>query len=223
LETLVTLTVDLTDGFEIGSIAVEPKDKLVRTANQVYQVVGFRCGANNVLISDTIPINQGTVVRVCVTPDAEATADGIKMRSIDIFTWSRTLPAVVTQAAIISRGTVAANQLTTLDPCRGNDICSFETILFANFYTALGIVTGSGVASMQFGTNTSRRLRSGAAGRSLQADDEVAGASEFDLDVSIAKDNAIPDGPGYGSASGASSMSLMIMGFLAVAGVAGLY
>ena len=139
-------------------------------------MAGFRCDANDALISNLTPINQGTVVRVCVTPDAEATADGIKMRSIDLFTWSRTLPSEVTQAAIISRGTVAANQLTTLNLCRGLPICSFETILFANFYTALGSVAGSGVASMQFGSNTERHLRSGA-GRSLQEDDEVAGAS----------------------------------------------
>jgi hypothetical protein len=69
---------------------------------------------------------------------------------------------------------------------------------------------------MQFGTNTSRRLRSGAS-RSLHADDEVAGASEFELDFSIAEDNTTLDD------SGASSMSLMAMGFLAVVGVAGLF
>jgi hypothetical protein len=211
--------VDLTDGFEIGSIAVEPKDKLVRTANQVYQVVGFRCDASNALISDLTPINQGTVVKVCVTPDAEATADGIKMRSIDTFTWSRALPAPgVTQAAIIARDTVAANQLTSYTVCRGLAICSFETILFANFYTALGSVAGSGVASMQFGTNTSRRLRSGAgaAGRNLQ-DDEVAGASEFELDFTIAKADNVQ------AASSASGMGTMTMAVLAVAGVAGLF
>jgi hypothetical protein len=219
LETLVTLNVDLTDGFEIGSIAVEPKDKLVRTANQVYQVVGFRCDADNNLLSDLTPINQGSVVRVCVTPDAEATADGIKMRSIDLFTWSRALPAPgVTQAAIIARDTPAANQLTAYLPCRGFGVCSFETILFANFYTALGSVAGAGVASMQFGTNASRRLRSGAAaGRDLQ-DEEVAAAAEFELDFTISKADDVV------GTSGANSMSLMAMGFLAVAGVvAGLF
>jgi hypothetical protein len=91
LETLITLNADLTDGFEIGSIAVEPKDKLVHTANQVYQVVGFRCDANDALISNLTPINQRIVVRVCVGPDAEATADGIKMHSIDLFTGSRAM------------------------------------------------------------------------------------------------------------------------------------
>jgi hypothetical protein len=48
LETLVTLNVDLTAGFEIGSIAVEPRDRLVRTANQVYLLLGFHCDSSNV-------------------------------------------------------------------------------------------------------------------------------------------------------------------------------
>jgi hypothetical protein len=98
---------------------------------------------------------------------------------------------------------------------RSCSICSFETMLFANFYTALGSVAGSGVASMQFGTNTSRRLRSGAAaaGRNLQ-DDEVAGASEFELDFPIAEaDNGT---------SGASSMGVMSLALLALTGVAAL-
>merc|ERR1712137_386520 len=43
LETLITLTVDLTDGFEIGAITVDPKDRVVRTANQAYEVIGYEC------------------------------------------------------------------------------------------------------------------------------------------------------------------------------------
>jgi hypothetical protein len=173
------------------------------------QIVGFRCDASNSLVSDLTPINQGTVVKVCVTPDAEATADGIKIHSIDSFTWSRALPAPgVTQAAITARDTVAANQLTTYTVCRGLAICSFESILFAKFYTALGSVTGSGVASMQFGTNTSCLRSAGASGRNLQ-DDEVAGASEFELDFPIAKADDVQ------STSGACSMGTMTMAVLA--------
>jgi hypothetical protein len=90
LETLVTLTVDLTDGFKMGSIAVELKDKLT------------------------------------------------------------------------------------------------QPFLFANVHqSSSGSVTGSGVGSRLFGTDTKSRLRSGG-DRNLQAD-EVAGASEFELDFTIAK------------------------------------
>jgi hypothetical protein len=66
---------------------------------------------------------------------------------------------------------------------------------------------------MQFGTNISRRLRSG--DRNLQ--DDVAGASEFELDLSTTKaDN-------FQGTSGASGMGTMTMAVLAVAGVAGLF
>ena len=178
LETLVTLTVDLTDGFEIGSIAVEPKDRVVRTANQAYQVVGFLCNPDNSVSTSTEALNQGSVVRVCVEPETEAKNDGIKMRSIDSFSFSRD---TFTQQAIVG-GSEAPNLLTTYDSgaCRGSDTCAFETILFANFYSSVGAVNGAGVASMQFGTN--RRLRS-AGSRNLQ--DDVAAAAEFELEFDV--------------------------------------
>jgi hypothetical protein len=217
LETLVTLNVDLTDGFEIGSIAVEPRDRLVRTANQVYMVIGFRCDAQGLPLGNQEAINQGTVVRVCVKPDADAEADGIKMRSIDDFTWSRPIPGgtSITQPAITGRNRPAANQLTTLTCTPGSDMCSFETILFAAFYTSAGAVLGSGVASMQFGsTDTSggRRLRGDTEGRDLQEDDAAA-ASEFELDFDVGQATAQ-------ATSGAASygvMASMVFGMIAAA------
>jgi hypothetical protein len=152
-ETQLVLTVDLTDGFEIVDIAYQRLP--------IHDCCVLLSRVNDALISNLTPINQGTAVRVCVTPGPATTSDGIKIRSIKYFTWSRTLPSVVTQAAIIDRDTVAANQLTNLIlSCRGFDICSFETILYSNFYTYLGLVVGSGVASVQFGNNTGRRLHS---------------------------------------------------------------
>jgi hypothetical protein len=133
LETLVTLNVDLTDGFEIGSIAVAPRDRLVRTANQVYLVIGYRCNALDEQVDSNDAITQGAVVKVCVEPEAEAIADGIKMRSIDAFTWSLFSPNPVNQPAIVGRNKVSANQLTTLYCIGGSQKCSFETILFAAF------------------------------------------------------------------------------------------
>ena len=94
LETLITLNVDLTDGFEIDSIAVEPKDKLVRTANQVYQVVGFRCDSDNKLISDLTPINQGSDIRVwvCLLYSSEPTDDVPSLDLLFLVSVSSTLP-----------------------------------------------------------------------------------------------------------------------------------
>jgi hypothetical protein len=214
LETLVTLNVDLTDGFEIGSIAVAPRDRLVRTANQVYLVIGYRCNANNEKVEINEAITQGTVVKVCVEPDAEATADGIKMRSIDDFTWSRVTPNVVNQPAIVGKNQVAANQLTTLVCIGGSQKCSFETILFAAFYTTPGAVLGSGVASMQFGTtNNGRRLRGDSEGRDLQEDDSAA-AAEFELDFDVAQ--ATAEGTSGAASYGAMAAS-MVFGMITVA------
>ena len=212
LETLVTLNVDLTDGFEIGSIAVEPRDRLVRTANQVYLVEAYRCKTTE---TDNLPdeedsdvaINQGTVVRVCVMPDADARADGIYMRSVDDFTWSRTFPNVVNQPAIVGRNVVARNDLTTLVCDPGDLYCSFETILFAAFYTTAGAVAGSGVASMQFGSTNNGLGRRGLRGedeeqRMLQ-DDDAAAAAEFELDFDVTQ--ATP----YGTSGAASVVGAM--------------
>ena len=209
LETLVTLSVDLSDGFEIGSIAVEPKDRLVRTANQVYRVRGYQCGVNQIALSlaETEETRvQGSVIKVCVTPDDDALNDGIHMRSIDSFSFVRDISVV--QVAVVDKAE-APNLLTTYDNagCVGTLVCHFSTILFANFYTSVGRVDGTGIASMQFGSN--RRLRSG--DRNLQADD-VAAAAEFELEFGV---DAIIE-----TASGASSIGAMLMtGLLVLSGV----
>ena len=207
LETLVTLNVDLTDGFEIGSIAVEPRDRLVRTANQVYLVEAYRCTTDvdedglPIPEPDATAINQGTVVRVCVMPDEDARGDGIRMRSVDDFTWSRSFPNTVNQPAIVGRNVVARNDLTTLVCTPGSLYCNFETILFAAFYTTAGAVAGSGVASMQFGSTDNgigrRNLRGDEEERMLQ-DDDAAAAAEFELDFDVQQ--ATP----YGTSSAAS-------------------
>jgi hypothetical protein len=215
LETIVTLTVDLSDGFEIGSIAVEPKDRLVRTANQIYRVRAYQCGEGQAELTqgqkDATRV-QGSVIKVCVTPDADAQGDGIFMRSIDSFSFIRDQNAEnpVEQVAIETQ-LAAANLLTTYDndECKGSLICHFSTILFANFYTSVGSVDGAGIASMQFGS--ARRLRSDS--RSLQEDS--AAAAEFELEFGVAATLEIP--------SGASSIGAMLMtGLLALSGVAAL-
>lgn len=220
LETVITLTVDLTDGFEIGSITVEPKDRLIRTANQAYEVVGYECNANQEALSDTergAPRNQGGVITVCVEPEQVAKDDGLYMRSIDDFTFSRlateALPSGARQVAIAANAQ-AANLLTTYDKtdCEGKIVCTFSTILFAQFYTSLGQVDGAGVASMQFGTTPPgvRKLRAGA----REAQEDAAGAAEFDLqfDVNVAEVQG----------SGASTIGALVVSIAALFGAAAL-
>jgi len=208
LETLVTLTVNLTDGFEIGAINVAPKNRLVRTANQAYEVRGYECTADSFdeLTGEakTRARNQGEIIHVCVTPEDQAKTDGIFMRSIDNFAFTR--GTTIRQSAI-ETNKPAGNLLTTYTPsqCKGAEVCRFSTILFAQFYATPGTVSGQGTASMQFGNSaqrTRRQLR--AEERDLQeAAADPAGAAEFDLNFEVAQAEAKTD-------SGATSMGVGI-------------
>jgi hypothetical protein len=176
---------------------------------------GYQCavGSTVALSVDDAALtrNQGSVIRVCVTPDAEGIADGIKMRSLDDFTFSR---GVIEQTAITGFNQEASNGLTSLTCTSGADVCVFETILFAAFYTTTGTVLGSGTGSMQFGT---RRLRA------LQE----AVSSEFELDFGVTNKNGRedpteeynPSAPkDQGGQSGAATSGVMAATALVMAG-----
>jgi hypothetical protein len=174
--------------------------------------------------------NQGAEIRVCVRPDEDARADGIYMRAIDSFTWTRDSPVAITQAAVENR-VEAANTLTSLYCAPGELVCHFVSILFASFYATPGAVAGSGIASMQFGgddtyigvdgyqydaggtkltafTKNRRNLRQ------LQEEEEAASA-EFDLSFDVDQgDLTFSD-----STSGASStVGTLAMSMVAAAG-----
>jgi hypothetical protein len=207
-ETLVTLNVQLTDGFSIDNIAVEPRDKLVKTANQVYELEAFQCNLSMEELSATqqaVTRNQGASIRVCVRPNADARPDGIKMREVQSLTYSREDPAA-SQIAVAD-GAAANNGLSDLTCVAGSDVCMVETILVAEFYSVAGVVSGSGIGSMQFGT---RRLRSGS--RATQAEDE-AGSSEFDMEVETV---ATVDDTASGAAAAGASALLALFGVVAL-------
>jgi hypothetical protein len=235
LETVITLDVDLSDGFQIGSIDVEPKDKLVRTAAQAYEVEGYVCTDEEVPADPALIRNQGAQIRVCVRPDQEARDDGIYMRRIDSFTWARNDGAnPITQAAV-ENGLPASNTLTDLYCVAGELVCNFVSILFASFYATPGEVTGAGVASMQFGgDNTYINLEDGLGGRQYNADDsllteffkrrnlralqeeegEAAAAAEFDLSFDVDQGSVVFSDTN----SGASSVCTMATSLIAVVG-----
>jgi hypothetical protein len=214
LETLVTLFIDLSDGFVIGDVNVVPNIKIQNTANQDYFLEGYQCDlANDALTTGTNLTDsrsQGSVIRVCVKPNTEAVAAGIKMRSLDEFTFSRN--SGIRQSAIIGYNLEATNGLTSLTCSNGVDVCVFETMLFAAFYSTTGVVFGSGTGSMQFGT---RRLRA-----LPQADrTEVAATSEFNLAFGILNSKVLeeglgpaPHGPGTATTAAMSAISLSIAG-----------
>jgi len=216
LESVVTLNVDLSSGFSIDDINVTPKDQLINTAAQAYTVEGYMCnpGTDTPVADAATALNQGSLITVCIKPDADGISDGIKMRTLDSFEWTRDS---TTQTAIES-GVAAGNLLTSFDEtaCEGGDYCQFSSILFAAFYATEGQVSGAGVASMQFGTG--RRLSSGdrkttAGLRSRALQQEAAATSEFDLAVSLA---AADDGPVMLQTAAGASMATMGTIFAAI-------
>lgn len=216
LESQITLDVSLKGTFEVKGISVEPKDKIKRTANQEYKLRAFQCDGKDPATTRGIEYTAGTepsfaqgdVITVCVQPENDALSDNIYMKEVEKFEYELVAEAAdvnqdVKQLAI---DTTSSNErgmmygLSEIDECRGTRACVIKTILFATFYTRKGTVTGTGTATMQFGTATSRRKLRGAEQeqRELQADD-VAGAGEFDVNFQIESDDS------FQSASGASS------------------
>jgi len=195
LEILIGFTADLSAGFSIDAIAIKPKEILVVTASQDYEVDAYQCDNDNEEISGTTLAearNQGEVIRVCVTPNQDARDQGVYMRAIESFTYSRDYGGplgLVTQVAI-ENSQEAPNYLTVLFCTPGILVCVFETVLFASMFMTPGFVGGSGTALLQIGDNPDenrrRNLESQSSYRSLQeGDDGVAAVSEFDLDFEL--------------------------------------
>jgi hypothetical protein len=222
LESLVKLTVDLRGEFTVTGIDVAPKAKITRTANQEYGLEAFQCsgktaaGGTKYAVDLEPKFRQGDVITICVQPDVTARGDNIYMRQVEAFTYvlDGSTP-VVDQAAIditkIGAGGASAKGemygLTEIDDCRGEVACVIKTILFATFYTREGAVTGSGSATMQFGTAATRvRKLRGADERELQAADDVAGAGEFDVNFQIDSNDTF-----QGASGACSSMTILAL------------
>ena len=192
LEIVVQLDVDLTAGFEIGALSVAPLDRCVNEATQEFFLEGYFCEEGKEADPTGVaPVyNQGSLVKICVRPVANAReAFFVRMLRITSFAFERDL---IVQPAIVA-GAVSGSGLTDLHCLPGYAICHFETILFAAFYASPGAVTGSGIADMQFGGDSSptslspKNRRALRENRSLQdgaADAGVASAM-FELAVEI--------------------------------------
>jgi hypothetical protein len=89
------------------------------------------------------------------------------MRRIDAFSWFR---GHFRQVAVAPVNEPADNGLTEVYCVRGSHMCWFESLLMADFFTTPGLVGGSGAASLQFGSSSTRGLR-----RVLQEDNDNLG------------------------------------------------
>jgi len=132
LENVITITFDLTAGIELEGFSVQVKERDDPTiVDKDYDVEAYLCNPDfpSVELTD-LTFTQGSVITVCVTPSAEALADGLLIETIDTFNWAR---GFIEQPAI--EGSVqAANQLTSFVCAPGSIYCMFSSMLFADFY-----------------------------------------------------------------------------------------
>ena len=206
IESIITIKYMLKADIDLSKFKVAPKTKDTSAGSKTtYGVIASLCSTS------TPTFNQGSLVCVEVYPDVASAKDGIVMKSIESFTWTR---GKTTQKAI-NGGVESGNKLTSLDCTPNSPTCSFESVLFANFYKSSGNVFGNGSATMMFQTGR-RTLMGGSAsgsGRSLQ-EAAAAATSEFDIAIPV---GASDDGVGALKTAGGASF-----GFTALASIVGL-
>jgi hypothetical protein len=145
IATLVTLDVDLTDGFEMANITVDLR-RDEANAELAHEVEAEFCKGDPpvpLAPSDSGDLRYpGAVVQICVRPTQESIKKGLYMRSIDKFTWTRTdtiTGASFEQVAIEGPG-AASSGLTDLYCPEDEDsnACYFRSLLKTNFYQLVG-------------------------------------------------------------------------------------
>ena len=148
LESPVYLKVNLADGFDI-EFSTSNAELVLNLAYDDSAVEAYLCDQESNIVEGDMR-SQGETIRVCVIPTAETLAQGAYLRYIDQFTFVRD---EFEQLAIES-GTqgAAASELTVVSCEAGSTLCAFETLLSSEFFDdGIGIVTGSGIAFLQFG------------------------------------------------------------------------
>jgi len=131
IESVITITFDLTSGFELEAFAVVAKELEVTTTEKDYGAEAYLCDPANPLVSlDGTTFTQGSVVKVCVKPDQASIDDGLFLNFIDSFSWVR---GAIEQPAVAA-GLQADNGLTQFSCAPGAAVCSFVSMLYADFY-----------------------------------------------------------------------------------------
>ena len=216
-EAVITITFDLTAGFTVDAFAVEAKDKCVTLGEKEYGIEAYLCVPRypypEVTVTEANAFQQGSLISVCVTPDDPSIDDGIVLKEIENFKWTREDEdgSNYIEQVAVEDSRRASNLLTELNCQSGWSVCSFSSILFAEFYKTAGEVAGSGTATMQFDVDdaTARQRRldlDEGVQRTLQAaGDAPAATSDFDISIGV---STLDDGRGAIKTAGATTNTL---------------
>lgn len=148
---------DLTDGFKIGDVRAQGREKLEKTEYIECEIDAYECDYNKVALENPGFLrNQGSETRVCVELTQESKDLGLYLDRIHWFYFIREDPREVKQWSIVMDSKESPDALTEYDCLRGEDICAFNTILRADFYAwqGVGIVQGIGLGLCMLGGGT---------------------------------------------------------------------
>lgn len=152
VETVVTIDVDLTDGFAVEETRTAPKERLDKRAMFRGEVEGYFCDPSNQRLEErpgySIAYTQGTRVRVCIVPTEETRRSGLGLSNIWSFEYQREFDQVDDLIQpVVERGLPATNALSEVS-CT-SDLCVIETLLFASYFQSLGPLRGEGIAILK--------------------------------------------------------------------------
>jgi hypothetical protein len=139
----------------IGARPVELTFEVV-PSEPIYKAIAFECDDRNVALNETRkeePKVVNDTIRVCVTPDKDATDRGVFIRYIASFFFEQ--GENTTQLAVEPTGKEAADNATLLFCNPGDLICVFETTLSENFFKSGEPAVGIGEIVLQFGSDNS--------------------------------------------------------------------
>lgn len=125
--------------------------------NLTYNLEAYECDENNAPTIVSV-YEQGDTIRVCIKPDEYATSSGLFMKSIDSMYLSKTGVDLIQYA--IDGGQLDFFGFSEFDCSPGSSVCWVDTILRAEFFAAPGLVSISGIGSLQFGSIPRRSLHS---------------------------------------------------------------
>ena len=234
IETQITIKYDLTAGFCVDAFAVQPKDRVQTNGSKEYGLEAWLCAPTDTedltnpdrtlpkkitsyepdsvtgeKQADGDAFNQGSLITVCVAPDAATYEDGIVISALTDFEWSRTINVALGSVEQPAIENSSPSILTSYDPaaCSGSEFCHFSSILNADFYISPGSVSGSGNANLEFATVVRRLggIEDDKEGRQLQ---DASAPSPFDVSVTLATGD---DGIGQLRTAGGASYGISVV------------
>jgi hypothetical protein len=193
-----------TDDDGIG-VMVGPATNVLNMVNftLAYNLKAFVCDTN--YAPTIIPVyEQGDLFRICISPDEEAAEDGLMMRQLDSMYYSKDGVELIQYA--IEGGVADFFGFSQFECTPGTSVCWVETILRAEWFAVPGLVTMSGIGTLQFGSRRSLyNLITDENQRELQnQNDEERGIFTFEFPVTTFQETLIHNN---GSASSSNTVS----------------